>query len=392
MIPKPLQQITRIDLQALIDTVREGKTVEFKRAMPAKTNEEVVKFLRAVSSLANTAGGDLLIGIEAKQGVAKAISGISGDALDDMKLRLSQILASQLEPRLPRVEFQSVECGGDRHVLIIRVQRSWLAPHRIKNDNTFYGRNSAGNYPLDVGELRTAFTLSDSVADRIRRFRADRLIKIVAGETPLPMRSTPAMVIHVVPFSTFAEGRSLDIVQSIASGHVMPLPPGRIGYPNDYRTNLEGLLMFPSATDEAAHGYSQVFRTGAVEGVDTLPLDETRGSPYLLGPIFENDIVATLRNWLLFLSDIDLPPPHFIFLSFCGMRGCHLRTGTVTGPGYKIVGPLQDDTIALPEVMIDADPADVPAAMRLTFNTIWNAFGFAKSDKYNAQGAWIGTG
>jgi hypothetical protein len=42
--------------------------------------------------------------------------------------------------------------------------------------------------------------------------------------------------------------------------------------------------------------------------------------------------------------------------------------------------------------MIDSDPADLPAAMRSSFNTVWNAFGYEKSDKYNTQGEWIGTG
>jgi hypothetical protein len=46
-----------------------GKTIEYKREMPARKNEEVIKSLAAVSSLANTAGGDLLIGIEAEAGL-----------------------------------------------------------------------------------------------------------------------------------------------------------------------------------------------------------------------------------------------------------------------------------------------------------------------------------
>lgn len=259
----------------------------------------------------------------------------------------------------------------------------------IKKDNTFYGRNSAGNYPLDVSELRAVFTLSDTVAERIRKFRADRLIKIAAGETPLRMHSAPAMVVHVVPPSTFADGRSLDVVAAIANGHVMPLPPGRQSHPNNYMPNLDGLITCTNQPNESAHAYAQVFRTGAIEGVDALPLDDA-GKPYLAGPVLENTIVATLRNYLLFLKDINIPAPIFIFLSFCGVRGCHLRQRAESGFGYDNAGPLRDNTIILPEVMIDTDPADVAAAMRLTFNTIWNAFGFARSDKYNAGGEWIG--
>jgi hypothetical protein len=63
-----------------------------------------------------------------------------------------------------------------------------------------------------------------------------------------------------------------------------------------------------------------------------------------------------------------------------------------SGSGFYDRGPLQVDTVLLPEATIDSDPADIPAAMRPSFSTFWNAFGQAMSDKYNAKGEWIGTG
>jgi hypothetical protein len=223
----------------------------------------------------------LLIGVEAAQGVSTAIPGIPLTNPDAEKLRLEQILASQLDPRLPRVDIETIDCGSGRHVLAIRVARSWIAPHRVLANDKFYGRNSGGNYELDVGELRSAFVLSESSAERIRNFRDDRLIKIAAGETPLAMHPGAAMIVHVVPFSTFVAGRSLDIVQAIGAGYVMALPPGRIGHPNNYATNLDGLVTYSNAPDDPAHGYAQVFRSGAVEGVDLLGTDEKEGAPYL---------------------------------------------------------------------------------------------------------------
>ena len=70
--------------------------------MPTKTRDELVKFLAAVSSFANTAGGDLLIGIDAKDGVPKAITGVAFDNLDNEKLRLEQLLAICHCPRRPK--------------------------------------------------------------------------------------------------------------------------------------------------------------------------------------------------------------------------------------------------------------------------------------------------
>jgi hypothetical protein len=51
---------------------------------------------------------------------------------------------------------------------------------------------------------------------------------------------------------------------------------------------------------------------------------------------------------------------------------------------------LQIDTIALPEVTIETNSPDAATALRTSFNTVWNAFGYPKSDKYNDKGEWLG--
>ena len=387
MIPKPLDQISLVDLEALRGTAGESKTIEYKRIMPASNNEGSIKFLRAVCAFANTSGGDLLLGIDEDQGIATAITGLAGD-IDAEKRRLLDLLGVHLEPRVPRVEMHAIACAYDKHVLIVRTYRSWLAPHRVKINDRFYGRNAAGTYALDVGELRAAFLLSDSVADRIRGFRADRLIKIANGETPIRLKLHSAMVVHVIPLSTFADGRHIDVVAAIENGHVFPKLPGRHNQGSVHAVNLDGFLTCPPGS-EAARAYAQVFRTGAIEGVYSLPNEPDTGLPFLDGPSFEHIIVAALRNYLLFLNDIDIVPPIFVFLAFCNVRNCRLRETAEFGSGYYMRGSLQQDTVALPEIMIDSDRADVPAAMKLTFDTVWNAFGLRRSNKYNAAGIWI---
>jgi hypothetical protein len=199
------------------------------------------------------------------------------------------------------------------------------------------------------------------------------------------------MVIHVVPLSTFASGTTLDIVQLVARGHVMPLPPSRMFHSNNYAPNLDGFVTFTNQPNEPAHAYAQLFRTGAVEGLELLGADERTKKPYLSGPMFENTAVSAIRNYVTFIQSIDLGFPVFVFLSFCGMTNCTFRTRTEYGIGYYDAGPLRQDVMALPEATLDSDATDVPTAMKLSFNTVWNAFGFGQSDKYDSQGKWIGT-
>ncbi|WP_296746321.1 RNA-binding domain-containing protein [Mesorhizobium sp.] len=392
MLPfSDLSKVTKQDLEGLKGRVSETRTLEFKREMRAGSSEEKIKFLAAVTSLANTAGGDLVIGIETKDGVASDVPGVQISNADAEKLRLEQLLDTGVDQRLPRCQFQQIEVGAGAFVLIIRVPRSWLAPHRVTSNDKFYGRNSAGKYPLDVSELRSAFVQSQAAADRIRSFRADRLIKIQSGETPLQLDAGGRLVTHVVPLSTFATGEVLDIVSLTANGTEMPLPPGRAGSSYSHGINLDGVFTFSNPPGELARAYCQAFRSGAVEGVDYLNLDERL--PYIVGN-FEPVVISAVGNYRRFLLDIGLGYPFFVFLSLTNAKGCRIRTpfsGSYSkGGGYNQMGLLYDDVIQLPDATLTGPTSSIAEAMRLTFNTLWNGFGFQRSPSYNEEGQWVG--
>lgn len=242
MIEKPINVITRADLQNLVGVAREDKTLEFKVELPGKAASDAVPFLAGVSSLANSAGGDFVLGIAAKDGLAESVPGVAILNIDAEKLRLEQMLSNGLEPRLPRLDIRAVPCAEKRYVLIIWISRSWVGPHRVRANDKFYGRNSGGKYPLDVGELRTAFVLSESVAERVRAFRTERLISIGAGETPVPLPDGGRAVLQVVPLAPFADRRSMDIVEQVAAGYTVPLPLEGPSGANQQDVNLDGYV------------------------------------------------------------------------------------------------------------------------------------------------------
>jgi hypothetical protein len=261
----------------------------------------------------------------------------------------------------------------------------------VKLNDRFYVRNSAGKYPLDVTELRSAFVLSESAADKIRSFRNDRLMKIAARETSIPVHERPSIIIHVVPFSTFAGIQTIDPVAAVMNGHVVPIPPGRWAQGNQSLVNLDGFATIAAPSEGQTHAYAQIFRSGALEAFTTVGHDGNK--PYIASATFENTIVSALRNYVMFYKQIDVGLPIFVFLSLCGMSRCVFRMPAEhSSSGYYERGPLQTDIVALREATIDSDPADIPGAMRSSFNTVWNAFGQPMSDKYDAKGEWIGTG
>jgi predicted HTH transcriptional regulator len=203
MINKGLSDITENDLLSLINEgVSEGRNIDYKRDLPKGNDEGKKEFLADVSSFANTAGGDLIFGIEEEQGLPTNVIGIHVVDMDLEVRRLDSILASGISPRI-KYEMRAIPLQSGNVVLMVRTQRSWLGPHRIvfKGHDKFYGRNSAGKYPLDVTELRTAFNLSGTVNERIRAFRTDRIIALMNNETPIPFTDTPKVILHLIPLA-----------------------------------------------------------------------------------------------------------------------------------------------------------------------------------------------
>ena len=390
VIPKALQQIVRSDLEALVGLARESKTLEFKAELPQKGGSELVPFIAGVSSLANTAGGDFVLGVVARDGVATAIPGVAVPNLDAEKLRLEQALANGVEPRLPRIDVEAVACGDGQYVLVVRVPRSWVGPHRVKANNQFYGRNSGGKYPLDVGELRNAFALSESVADRIRGFRAERLARIGSDETPVPLPQGGRAILHVIPFPPFAGRNDIDVVQAISAGTHTPLPLSGMSGANQIAVNLDGFVNYVSDGRQIASSYVQFFRSGAIEGVLALATDERTQRAYIAGPALCKQIAFALRQYVDVLRAYDIGFPAFAFLSFIGMDGSTLRYNSGFGQGFHVAGPRPGAIITLPDVSIAGPVADAPAVLKPVFNALWNAFGFLKCDMYDGQGNWVG--
>jgi predicted HTH transcriptional regulator len=158
MIQKPLDAITEADLLALItNKVREGRTIDYKRELPGNSYADKKEFLADVSSFANTGGGDLVNGMDEDQGLPTQLTGFRCTNSDVEIQRLDSILASGLSPRI-RYAARLIPCNAGLKVLVIRVERSWGGPHRVifSGHDKFYGRNSSGDFPLDVASPRRA--------------------------------------------------------------------------------------------------------------------------------------------------------------------------------------------------------------------------------------------
>jgi predicted HTH transcriptional regulator len=82
MIARTLSSITAADVQQLVtDRTTEGRTIEFKRDLPGPKESDRKEFLADVSSFANAVGGDLIFGVEERDGRAIAAEGLTLSSL-----------------------------------------------------------------------------------------------------------------------------------------------------------------------------------------------------------------------------------------------------------------------------------------------------------------------
>lgn len=380
MIHKSLDSITPKDLQLLkSNEVAESKTLEYKRELPGDAPDERKKLLRTVCAFANTDGGDLVYGIEAENGIPVDLPGIEVSSEDSLRLRLENSLRDAIEPRVTQLQMRLVPLASGKSILIIRVQKSWNAPHRLSKDGHFYGRNSGSTYPLDVGEVRRVFTLSEAVPERIRNFRADRLLKIASGETPVPIVSDGTMVLHIVPLSAFASTHAERLDFSKSERNAFP-PLDASGWSSN--VNLDGYVNFTDR-NEASSAYTQLFRTGVVEVVGVFQTWEgsQRGLP---AHWIEEQVIQLVSKCTAAFAAKGLSPPLYVFLSFVKVRGYFLDVSVRYRVGAATL--LNRDNLAFPEVTVEQQDFDAADAMRPLFDMMWNAFGFEGSFNYDETG------
>ncbi|MEK7994461.1 MAG: ATP-binding protein [Planctomycetota bacterium] len=384
MIPKPLEQIDESVLRSLIaDAVAEGKTIDYKRELPGSSDADKKEFLADVSSFANTSGGDLVFGVGEDEGMPTQIVGVESGDLDFEICRLDSIVASGLEPRI-RYGIRLVTCQGGCKVLVIRVERSWVGPHRVifKGHDKFYGRNSAGKYPLDVAELRAEFTLSETVVERIRAFRTDRIIALSNNQTPVPFTATPKLVLHCIPIQSFASRRQYDLLQFDERPDRLP-PMAASGWSR--RINLEGIVCYSGS--EPAYSYVQVYRNGVLEAVHGSLLGcEYRGERLIPSIAYEKTVYEYLPHCFRVLKEIGCNVPIVVAVSLTNVRG--LRMGD-DRHGFDVGHAIDVDTLILPETVVEDFGTPPGKILKPIFDLVWNACGYRASKNLDSEGNWV---
>jgi hypothetical protein len=292
-------------------------------------------------------------------------------------------LASGLDPRI-RYIAKVVPGTGGLKSLVIRVDRSWNGPHRViyKGHDKFYGRNTAGKFPLDVDQLRSAFTLSSTVTERIRAFRTDRIISLANNETPVPFVDDPKIVLHCIPIESFAAQPQHDILQLRQDPRNFT-PMGSSSW--DRRLNLEGIVVFGGGSPAVT--YTQLYRTGIIEAVQgSILARKYQGQLTIPSVAYEQYVFAYLPRCFQVLQRIGANVPVIIALSLIGTRGLKMSGDPFS---FEASYPIEADQLILPETIVQDFATPVGQILKPLFDLVWNACGQASSKNFDADGNWV---
>lgn len=155
------------DIQKLIShRVREGQTLEFKadlstrkqnvdpwyegKKLSSKARDQI---LEEAAAFANADGGVLLLGVsEDGDGHAQSICPVP--RCQELAIRLSEIFDACIERKLPHVEIFGIPTANEDGVVVIRIGKSNLVPHRVQSTREFPVRRSDRCVHASVQEIR----------------------------------------------------------------------------------------------------------------------------------------------------------------------------------------------------------------------------------------------
>lgn len=364
--------LTTADLAAVIEAqVPESERVEYKLELPGKTDGNIHEFLADVSSLANTAGGVLVFGVDTERdehgsdtGIPCALAGITVPNRGALQLRLLEILNHGLQPRMvPEAAFQFIEVGDGKSVLVVGVTKSFAAPHMIwaQRSGKMYRRTSAGKLQADVEDARRLFLEAEEWTRESRAFCKRRVADAQAGTLGFAIGTNLRTFLHVLPLGRVDRGVDLFGAQERllkTAGEVLDAP-------NNARYDFDGL--FAATRWEPFHSYVLWLRTGGLE----CGTSDFR----------ENDVfwVHKFTDWLLeqvphVLSTLTVAlavePPFSVHITLLDMRA---KTP------YRSVAPVNPfrlDRYSLPPVIITDPGADFAELCRPTIDVLWQSAGY----------------
>jgi hypothetical protein len=189
----------KADLQRLVDeALEESLTLDYK-ASPALTRDGKGpdELCKDVTALANSAGGQLVYGVEEDK-VTKKPSQVDEGVTDAKITRewIDQILNSRVQPRMNGVQTARIDMGNGQFGYVISVPQTQTGPHQAP-DGKYYKRFDLQSVPMHDYEIRDIMRRS-TTPDLYTDIRFDGGMKTVAAKITQGDQHSSTVMLHCV--------------------------------------------------------------------------------------------------------------------------------------------------------------------------------------------------
>lgn len=386
---KLLSEVAENDLNELVDSqISEKKIIEYKQQLNLRAHKDKIEITSDVSSFANASGGHLIYGMKEDGGLATEICGLQIENQDRLKQQIENILRESLGPRIIGIELEIISCEQSDPVLIIRIPKSWNAPHMNKYNSKFYSRNSGGKYPMETSELRSIFFLSETLYEKINMFRIDRVANIGKTGTPARLLPYPKIVLHLIPFEAFTPGIRKDLTW-IKDELNKPLPIRAKNCVGRY--NFDGYLTCtPVDVMDRTKSYLQIYSNGIFEAVEAFTLRvQPENQQGILVLQVEKDLIKSLGDYFKWQVRLNVVPPVAVMLSLLNVYEYSVVDSRRLDPAFS-GNKIERQDLLVPEVIIESFDENPDKVLQNIFDSIWNASGWPRDMLYDDEGNWLG--
>lgn len=370
-------------IQTLIENeVKEDRFIDYKQSLDIKTDSEKRELCKDVSGFANSLGGQLIYGIEEKNGKPVGLCGFEIDNIDSFKLQIQNILSTGIQPRLTgyHVRIIPLETSREKYILIINIPRSWQAPHMVvkAQDNRVYIRMNGLTEMADIMQIRDIFFEREGVAPRIRAFRHERIEWLTGEDSPF-CSNQRLLIYHIIPVNAFTQEASRNIVDFIVKSPPQNRKINRIldHYVNGYiLPNADGVFTTVDYGKKGnASAFCQYFRNGIVEMVNVLECESKEGHEYITTNIrtkaynTQECFKETFNNY----KELNIIEDIYIAVSVLGVKGCrmHVERGHFVDQGRAF----DRNRILFPEYLTNYNK-DIVEVLKPAITFIWQAAGY----------------
>jgi hypothetical protein len=389
MLPGRLHDLTFQKIKEL--SLSESETLDYKEKVE-NSDRGRQDFAHDVCAFANTDGGDLIIGVRERNLVPSAFPGIDSPA--EERTRLTDIIASRIEPRIHGIDYKILEIDGNgKGLLIVRIPKSYNGPHVDHEKRTFYRRHNEKNDRMSWKEISESFLARKSVFDRIRDFLNGRIQVFFVptnGTTnywyfgpPVALVQGITSILHLIPLQSFENNESLN-VQELRNrySNVGPFPlvltREGMSWEEFSRLNIDGILRYQAPG--VNHSYTQMFRNGAIEAVRVYREFEGK-TPIFPILQFEDEVRRWVRISLEQFGEIGIQPPFHVSVFIKDGAGSVIDTRR-PGDEFPIApsaySSLDRNPLFLPEILIENIEDTLEPQLMELFTPLWNAYGLPR--------------